>query len=145
MKKCTSYFLIAVTLSSVLLSLWAFILQAILFRMKNDVILDEDDSSRISWSSDKTRHILSINKSVLEDAGRYSVRVINEAGEMSSSARLVVKGHMQCCCYIPPATGMNTFFSEVRLGGNNSQALYCATLVRSSITIVVRHRPQNIA
>jgi hypothetical protein len=59
-------------------------------RFKDDNIIER--SSRISWSEDRSKHILAIRKASLEDAGRYTARFTNVAGETATSAGLVVLG-----------------------------------------------------
>ena len=60
------------------------------FRLKDGYNVER--SARIHWSEDRFKHTLTIAKTTLADAGRYSVKFVNVAGEVSTSADLVVLG-----------------------------------------------------
>jgi hypothetical protein len=78
---------------SMVFSLKCLLLIRDCFRLKDGENLVQ--SERVSWSKDRSKHFLTIDRARLNDAGCYSVTAHSEAGVVSSSAYLVVHGSIR--------------------------------------------------
>lgn len=95
-------------------------------RLKDDRPIER--SSRVTWADDRFRHILTISKSTLGDAGRYSARITNAVGEMVTSANVSVLGKDVVRCdvvFIPSDVSTAHPQMSVRLHVNEMSILLC--------------------